>query len=353
MLKWYTMIFIVILTFLFNSCKTNPSAPEPFDINSLPAGSRNYVWTVDTLSYVSELNWYIDIWGCDTNNVYITGEGLESLKTLLKYKNNKWYTVAHAPFMDAWSIYGFSAENYWISGEFGNLYHFNGTGFEHTDLTGMLGTQQDTWIANIRLWGDRPDNLFAVGSTWLKSREGLYCHILHYDGKEWKFLVPPSIKNVQFVDIKNGPADGPNYYLVAAEDDFAGTFNWCIYSFDGKNLKRIYRSPNVAGLFSTKGRIYFYFDKKWHKYNEKDNSFTVVRDFSSTNIDSQMFFGRNENDCFVSTTDGIGHYNGQDLMTVFKIKNYDIYDGLVLEKDVFFVGQIGNKSIAVHGKLKE
>ena len=59
----------------------------------------------------------------------------------------------------------------------------------------------------------------------------------------------------------------------------------------------------------------------------------------NTNINSTRVWGRNEKDFFVRTSDGIGHYNGNDLETLFKIEgNFGIFDGLVLGSDVYFVG---------------
>ncbi|MDP4115786.1 MAG: hypothetical protein Q8903_06605, partial [Bacteroidota bacterium] len=67
------------------------------------------------------------------------------------------------------------------------------------------------------------------------------------------------------------------------------------------------------------------------------------------------FTGRNEKDLFYHANDGIGHYDGSDLKTIFKLDyNVGFSDAVIFEKDVYFVCPNLDKNIfiIVHGKLQ-
>ena len=64
--------------------------------------------------------------------------------------------------------------------------------------------------------------------------------------------------------------------------------------------------------------------------------------------------GRSLKDFFISANDGIGHYNGTDFSTLYKIYNAGITSSIVLEKDVYFLcpDQKVKRFYIIHGKLK-
>jgi hypothetical protein len=79
-------------------------------------------------------------------------------------------------------------------------------------------------------------------------------------------------------------------------------------------------------------------------------------DFNGTNIRTMSHFkGRTEKDIFINMQDGIGHYNGSNLQTLFKLDNNILFsDAMLFEKDVFFICPDPAKRnfFIVHGQLK-
>ncbi len=77
--------------------------------------------------------------------------------------------------------------------------------------------------------------------------------------------------------------------------------------------------------------------------------------FKNTNVNGTQIWGKNEKDFFIQTTSGIGHYNGNNLETLFNIEdNFGIFDGLILDSDVYFVGfyRESLNSFLIHGLKK-
>lgn len=97
--------------------------------------------------------------------------------------------------------------------------------------------------------------------------------------------------------------------------------------------------------------IYSVLKGKINKYQH--NNFELLIDFSNTNYAGAVF-GRNEKDFFTINWDGIGHYNGTDLVTIYPKWNNDWTPsgGIVFEKDVFFIWDDSYNTFIVHGKLK-
>ncbi len=106
-------------------------------------------------------------------------------------------------------------------------------------------------------------------------------------------------------------------------------------------------------LFSANGRIYFYFEKKIHKY--ENGEFVVYKDLSNSNVNGMKIVGRSINDFFINTSEGIGHYNGTDLKTIYKTnETVGMFDAAIFKKEVFFLvsNNTYNKYYVVKGILQ-
>ena len=96
--------------------------------------------------------------------------------------------------------------------------------------------------------------------------------------------------------------------------------------------------------------IYAQVGEKLYKY--KNGSIDIFKDFSKQN-NAGGILGRSEKDFFTINWDGIGHYNGTDLITIYEKWNDDWFPGggIVFEKDVFFIWDDSYNTFIVHGKL--
>jgi len=97
--------------------------------------------------------------------------------------------------------------------------------------------------------------------------------------------------------------------------------------------------------------IYLVVKNKIYKY--QNNTFQSLIDFSTTNY-AGAAFGRNEKDFFTINWDGIGHFNGTDLVTIYPKWNNDWAPsgGVIFEKDVYFIWDDSYNTFIVQGKLK-
>ncbi len=345
-------VFIIAITALnFLSCKDK--IVNPNDDENIEPGRRDYTWTIDSLETIAPYNSYYYIWGSSPNDVWIVGNIGDLDKTILRYDGNSIMPMKGAPVTDFWSITGFEKNNVWLGDESGNIYNYNGSSFKKY---GSYILPEFSYATTYNFYANSPNDIYAVGSSYKTSDNKLYGHIMHFDGKEWKYVIKPGNDNHQYFKMKRGTKFNPNYYMIAITGSSPdSTF---LYEFNGQSLKFIYKDRQgiftSPSFFSIEDRIYIYINKKFYRPNGSNLEF--YKDFSDTHINGTKFFGRSEKDFFVQTTNGIGHYNGTDLTTILPLQGrFGIFDAVVFEKDVFFV-TVESDSYTfylIHGKLKE
>ncbi len=112
-----------------------------------------------------------------------------------------------------------------------------------------------------------------------------------------------------------------------------------------ERLKEFYIGQLTASVNDINNNAYVCIGKNIYKY--QDDTLVVWKDFSSTAHVGRVW-GRNEIDFFTAGTNGLTHYNGTDLITLYPTSMF-INEVFVLPKDVFM---ICNNKIIVHGTLK-
>ena len=186
----------------------------------------------------------------------------------------------------------------------------------------------------------------------------LYGMIMKYNGIKWEYL-STSEKAIQYLNVIKANATDNNLYLIGykwgptREEDSVGLFEYN----DGK-IKRLYfdvfNGYNSTSFTHLGGKLFFGFKEKVFTYEQ--GQFKEYLNFSGKNIYSMSrLSGRGINDFFLTMNDGIGHYNGSDLTTIFKFKQGTvIYSCLYFEKDVFFSCYEADTDLSyiVHGSLK-
>ena len=186
--------------------------------------------------------------------------------------------------------------------------------------------------------GKSSDDLIAVGFVDKYSGGDYKGIILKYDGNDWKFLNIPDIK-VGFNVIKT-TKDGK--YLIEATNVDSG-FLEKIFVFDGANtLKEIYSDYGNPQLYEMNGEVYITINGKIYKCI--NDELVLWKEFPGTSYYGTVL-GRSENDFFGAGHDGILHYNGTNLQTLYPIQSSQLTIGgaLIFEKDVFFNGYDSEK----------
>lgn len=332
------IVYLLLLLIALLSCNTI----EP-PIDDLKSGSRDYEWSVDTLTAPSGNLFYLwSIWGSDTSNIWIAGQG-DTPYNLWHYDGKEWKAYSQQ-IGSLISIYGFADNNVWAGG--GDcLSHFDGTNWSSSncfDLPNNPPNSSDIGLNNI--WGSSFDDIFAVGGGY-SSPTGVadIGVIFNFDGNEWRLISIPRL-NLTFSDIRKNTNNG-KYYLTATRLGQSVPDTNKIFEFDGMNLKKIWSGTEVSTVNEIDGKIYLAIGKKIYKY--QNDNLKVWKDFSGTTYLGKVW-GRSEKDFFGVASDGLVHYNGTDLKTIYTTHLF-INDLFVMEKDIFMLCE---NRIIIHGKLK-
>lgn len=336
MVKYILWVFSSLLLFINADCKKNPVSP----IDDLKPGRRDYVWTVDTISSPPNLFYLFSLWGSNPENIWAVGSADETVNALWHYNGIIWEKTTQRLSSNLQSIYGFDSSEIWMcDSPGGNIFRFDGSAWAKFTEFSVNGFPL-TYINNI--WGDNSHNIYAAGAIADGSvnYKGI---ILKFDGNIWKSVPIPETR-ISFIWIRRGMKESDKYYLTATRFESVGDTNK-IYEFDGLNLKEIYTGQEVATVNEMAGRIYICIGKKIFKY--QNNQLAVWKDFSATQHVGRVW-GRSEKDFFTVGENGLTHYNGTDLITIYATEMF-INDAFIFEKDIFI---LCNNRIIIHGKLQ-
>ncbi|MGE5353001.1 MAG: hypothetical protein ACM3P0_13030 [Acidobacteriota bacterium] len=332
----------LLILLIFNlSCSKDPVTSEEVD-NSTP-GRRDYTWTVDTLK--GEWHAYISgLWGSDPNDLWAVGSAGATIDAIWHFDGEKWEQKWPGISSNLMSVCGFAQNNVWAVGAPGDqIYKFDGNLWEAAATLSIPG-----YIPGFnQIWGDAPYSIFAVGgaeSTEGKSYKGI---IATFYGNVWSVLDIPDLR-VGFTGIKRGIKESSNFFLSATRYEKTGDI-YKIYLYDSKSLKELYSGTDLATVNEVDGQAFIVIGKKVYKY--QDNKLVLWKDFSGTQF-AGLMYGRSTKDFFSEGYNGLMHYNGTDIETIYPT-DMGVWAMAIFPNDILFAGNKGGISIMVHGKLKQ
>ncbi len=263
------------------------------------------------------------------------------------YDGNKWTPNAIASPSEPFTIYGFASNDIWIGFFNGSLYHYNG--FNWTENTTIIIDKLGPMVIS-DIWGNSSSDIYAVGYAGFVG--GDYKGIIaHFDGSKWNVLDIPDTKTI-FIRIRK--ETNKNNYLIQSEsiqETQPGRLK--LYELSGTSLNQILKTQDAITLSRINGQTYVGINKKIYKFN---NKLEIWKDFSATKFPRRgwTLWGRTENDFFTMNNDGIAHYNGTDLVTLYKTGILFITSALIFKSDVYFYkwDAFSEANIIIHGKLK-
>ncbi len=138
-------------------------------------------WT--TAFDADDIGWLLSVWGPANDALWAVG-GSEEEGRALFHDGDDWQDVElpeSTPLLN-WA-HGFGRSDVTLVGNGGTILHFDGGEWELQPTP----TEQDLW----GVWGDRPDDLWAVGG---RGREEGEATLLHFDGEEWSAQVLPEFE---------------------------------------------------------------------------------------------------------------------------------------------------------------
>jgi hypothetical protein len=344
--KKFSQSLIIFLSLILLGCNSDIVESEE---KIYPPGTRNYSWETIELNEKAPLNTYIKLWGNEPNDIWVIGGAGDFDKTIIRYDGTviKYYGKTT---IDPRALFGFNKTDIWFGGSDFDIWKFNGNTLNkyiYLPLTGFV----NTYFGDI--WGDAPNNVLAVGSATEQSTGNIKGIILKYDGLTWKYVNEPS-EEIFYSKIRRSSND-TKYYLVGIRVRANIPDSSDFYEFDGVNIKPIHvgngNDPTGKSLTIMDDIVYFCYENEIYKKTTGGiQHFISLNDTEANGI---HIWGRNENDFFVQSQIGIGHYNGNNLETIYSINdNFGILDGIILESDIYFLCYSRNtmKFFLVHGK---
>jgi hypothetical protein len=297
---------------------------------------------VDTLEAIEGYMELFYMWGVAANDLWAIGPAYRNADCIWHYNGIKWERTPASGFIEPCGIWGSGKNNIWMGSTDASYWHYDGLSWSKFCQYKIEGYD---YALTQRMDGIAPNEIFAVG--FAQKEDGEYKGIImHYDGKNWKQVSIPDLI-VIFAKILYNP-ETDEYIMFGFVNE---TGENIIYLFDRKSLKEIARYPNAIELSKVENKIYLN-DGTQRIYRYDKTKFNLFKDFTGTNYSGRMW-GRSEIDFFTDNRDGIGHYNGKDLVTVFKrFNNYwNIYESIVFENDYFSTWR-NDTTVSIHGKLK-
>ena len=342
-----TAIVGLLLLMAFN-CDSNPVAPEQ-------PGRRDYVWTIDTVNS-DPYKTLLRMWASSPTDVWVTGIGGDFAKDIFHYDGQIWTTqgkfsnYSYQPN----SIFGFGPNDIYIGCVSGRLYHYDGNSIKEIAALTKDG-HSDIIFSNMwggSIWGISK-NLYATGAY--PDGQGLYngSVIAQYLDNKWIMLNTESLKGI----VAHLYVDNPSQMLYMQVIKYSNTFDTTfVYQYQQGKYTQLYKTifgKNWANIGFIDGEVYFILNTEIAV--RTDNHFQTILNLEGTSF-YRRIWGRNSKDIFLEMTDGLAHYDGNDVQYLFHYNrpNVEIFGAALFKNDVFFLvyEYTTGLSLVYHGKLK-
>ncbi len=340
-LKVFLLLYLPILTQL--SC----NATEPTD--DLKPGRRDYTWTVDTLFL--PFNPFTDITGTSPTDLWVCSPG-DGDKIFYHYDGNTWTTDNVFRVFSPKSIYSLNNINVWSSGREGRIWNYSNNVWNEI-IKYSFNSITDITFETIYCISN--DNIITAGQYFIN--EDYYGIILKYDGRIWDKVALPEIRTA-FTDIKIN--NSGKIFLWGVSNESIGESRYQFYELNGLNLKEIYSGSQSThsedgSLLQLGSETYFIIGYDFFSYS--GSGFQKVGRLTDSSKFRNLGSGRNTKDIFLLMTDGLAHYNGNDMEYLFyfnRTPSTQIYGSALFEKDVFFLVDEAPSglSLVYHGRLE-
>ena len=125
-------------------------------------------WTNGVIA--TDLN-FCDVWGTADDNVYAVscGEAFSRKGDIYHYDGVSWSEVKHFEDMAVNTVFGTSASDIFVAGDYGRVYHFDGDSWSQ-----MLAIGSN--FSLMALHGNASNNIYSVDAQG---------RVAHYDGQSW------------------------------------------------------------------------------------------------------------------------------------------------------------------------
>jgi hypothetical protein len=345
-------IFLAIITLTlisFNTCDDNPVNGD----NVIP-GRRDYTWTVDTLAGLNSPRYRM--WGSSPSDVWATTSSNWDV-SISHFNGSEWISYGVPGIIQPKAIFGFSSNSIFLGDENGKIWRFDAGGWK---LFAELKKEGTDFIMFENIWGNSPNDFFAVGNG---PDENLYANvsvIAHYINNKWVMQNTDALTG-DVVHLYKNKLDNKIYFRLTKIGGIVHVDSTIIYEYANEKYYRVYSSTETKGFQSDisliSDEVYFIIGNEIAK--RKNNQFQTLLKVDNHNF-YQRIWGRNSKDIFLLMTDGLAHYNGSDIEYLFHFTFgqatpwTQIYGAALFENEVFFLVDEPptGLSLVYHGILK-
>ena len=350
------LAFIILL--IISGCKTGINPPDP-----PKPGKRDYVWTIDTLSYPGSAQTLMrDIWASSASDVYVVGYD-QVYGQMYHYNGSTWTSVKLAisqggqiePGFELNHIFGFNSNDIWVIGDRlranalpppdfifkGLIIHYDGSVWREVPIN------HNSIMAAI--WGSAPNDV------WFSAVDGA---LFHYDGIQ--------ISRVQFdssisVNTMHGISPNSLYAMGIRDVDTVepeDTAQYVSLHYDGVQWKQLDSFLVYPGFIDDKFGIYDLWgvsDQEmfsvgrylflWNGVSWQTVRYTIIPYFKINGTRSNHVFA-------VGDANIIDHFNGSDWYRYREFLDQQKYAISVWcdESEVFVVSAGYGKTFIEHGQ---
>ncbi|NWF88209.1 MAG: hypothetical protein HXY50_01970 [Ignavibacteriaceae bacterium] len=337
-------IAVMGVAILLNTCNTT----EPqYDV--IAPGRRDYSWKVDTLAGLNSPRFRM--WGSSPTDIWATTSSNWEV-SISHFDGRVWSSFGVPGIVQPNAIYGFSSNNIFLGDENGKIWRYCGNNWI---LFAEIEKDEHTNIVFSNIWGENINSLYATGAYPEENGGYNMSVIAHLDNGNWEMLNTNKLYGIVTCLYKNF-SDNKIYLQVIGGHNFTDSTK--IYEYVNGDFQKLYGNIWTQGLQSDisliKGEVYFILGNEIAK--RKNNQFITFLQVNNPNF-YQRIWGRNSKDIFLLMTDGLAHYNGNDIEYLFYFNvtpRTQIYGAALFENDAFFVvdeAQTG-LSLVYHGILQ-
>lgn len=303
---------LILPLFLFIAISSCHHPVEP--VEELQPGRRDYEWSVDIIDDPFEP--ILRVWANTMTDIWATSPG-----TLWHFDGTSW-TEQTGPFpFFPDRLFGFSKDDIWsCSTSDGWIWHYDGKEWKlHSKFPNHYC---------VDIWGGAPNEVYITG--WRnKTSNSVQSFLLKYDGKNWVEIGTP-IPDVGFYFVRKKGGD-----LIIKGETGDGLNGWTgkIYVYKNNQFQELYSGTINCEVTNIGERVFVWIKTKVFEYI--NGQLIECTWFSFSNY-AGGFWGNNMKNIFCGTQDGIGHYNGTDLVTIYLAdpKRFSIFFGGVLNDGV-------------------
>jgi hypothetical protein len=328
---------------------TEPIENQYVPSDNVSPGSRDYVWTADTIFTQNGDMLFLDrIWGSSPNDIWAVGSGDSSDHLIWHYNGTKWTTdYVHRTLSSIDALFGLSANDVWIGDDEGDIWHYIG-GWNKVAKLAPPGF--DRYVLVMDIWGTNPNDIYAAG--WATKSDGYFrASLWKYNGTKWDSMEVPEMR-LGFSQIRIQHETGKMLLAGYCSDE-----PWTYYLFtrDQSGLKKLYEGSTYTQLVTLNDKVLIGMERKMYYFDGQQLKFW--RDFSGI-FPYNHFFARSTKDIISASPEGIIHWNGTDVKLLYK-GAYNYGTAAVFDKDFFILSRDTYLSsgtgynIIIHGKLKD